>query len=319
MAMDVCKKYYEWAKSEELTGNADKATGEVYAEKLDALVNEHRAFKTVTVEGVVTPVSTELQQRFIRAADYSDRWMHNLETGEILQAYYLCMGGDSTAPWDYAANGGKGDWKFKDGGGRTDKCEALTLAKDWRMLLTEDPMSAGQKWYCPCCGARYKTSYGLIMEMLVAEEDGLSHKLLYSRVKFPDTRGLDLKALCIQFGKDKPLPAGQQAAAAATEYTTPEELFQALPKRRPLGEGQSLVEVEGKDGTFRPNNFAWSSFEMEEASLYFTTILSKQHRKILKTNFEELQKKIEEKAAAQEAKGDEVMAADWEDGGLFRG
>ena len=126
--------------------------------------------------------------------------------------------------------------------------------------------------------------------MLVAEEDGLSHKLLYSRVKFPDARGLGLKALCIQFGKDKPLPAGQQAAAAGTEYTTPEELFQALPKRRPLGEGQSLIEVEGKPGTFRPNDFAWSSFEMEEASLYFTTILSKQHRKILKTNFEELQK-----------------------------
>ena len=41
MAMDVCKKYYEWANSEELTGNADKATGEVYAEKLDALVNEY--------------------------------------------------------------------------------------------------------------------------------------------------------------------------------------------------------------------------------------------------------------------------------------
>ena len=39
----------------------------------------------------------------------------------------------------------------------------------------------------------------------------------------------------------------------------------------------------------------------------------------MKTNFEELQKKIEEKAAAQEAKGDEEMAADWNDGALFRG
>ena len=48
-------------------------------------------------------------------------------------------------------------------------------------------------------------------------------------------------------------------------------------------------------------------------------MLSKQHRKIMKTNFEQMEGEQDAKRAAQEAKADEVMAPDWEGGGLFRG
>ena len=87
MAMEACQMYYDWANNEELAGNADKATAEVYAAKLDELINECRAFKTKTVDGVVIPISESEQTRFMKAADYADWWMHNLTTGEILQVY----------------------------------------------------------------------------------------------------------------------------------------------------------------------------------------------------------------------------------------
>ena len=155
------------------------------------------------------------------------------------------------------------------------------------------------------------------MEMTISDGEG-GYKILYARVKFPDTRGLDLKALFIQFGKDKPLPQGQQAAAAAKEHSSPEELYNSLPKRRPLGEGQSLVAMEGKDSTFRPNGFSWNEFEMEEAALYFTTVLSKPHRKKMATNFEKLQAEQEAQIEMQETNADEPMDPDWEGAG-FKG
>ena len=229
-----------------------------------------------------------------------------------MHVYYLCMAGDTSCEWDSTTN----DYKFKNGGGRAGKCEAITLAKDWDKLLG-DPLASGQRWYCPACGARYATAFGLLMEMKIGGGEG-GHKILYARVKFPDTRGLDMKALFIQFGKDKPLPKGQQAAAAAKEHSSPEELFNSLPRRRPLGEGQSLVALEGKDSTFRPNGFSWAEFEMEESSLYFTTVLSKQHRKIMKTNFEKLQTEQDAQRAAQETRADEIMDPDWEGVG-FKG
>ncbi len=46
--------------------------------------------------------------------------------------------------------------------------------------------------------------------------------------------------------------------------------------------------------------------------MFFTTVLSKQHRKVLKTNFEQLQIEQDAQRVAQETKADEVMAPDWE-------
>ena len=53
--------------------------------------------------------------------------------------------------------------------------------------------------------------------------------------------------------------------------------------------------------------------------MYFTTVLSKAHRRTLKTDFEQMETKQDAKRAAQEAKADEVMGPDWEGGELFRG
>ena len=63
--------------------------------------------------------------------------------------------------------------------------------------------------------------------------------------------------------------------------------------------------MEGLVNVFRPNGFSWAEFEQEEASLYFTTVLSKQHRKILTSNFEQLEADQDRQRAAQEAAADE--------------
>ena len=58
---------------------------------------------------------------------------------------------------------------------------------------------------------------------------------------------------------------------------------------------------------------------MEDASLYFTTVLSKAHRRTLKTDFEQMEAEQEARRTAHEARADEVMDPDWEGGGVFRG
>ena len=70
--------------------------------------------------------------------------------------------------------------------------------------------------------------------------------------------------------------------------------------------------MEGNESTFRPNGFSWNEFEMEEAALYFTTVLSKQHRKKMATDFERLQAEQEAQIQLQEAKADEPMDPDWD-------
>ena len=163
--------------------------------------------------------------------------MHNFTTGELLQVFYICMAGNSSGEWCTKTK----DWKFKKGGGRTENAKRRSHNVRERLEHAAwDPLASGQRWYCPACGAQYQVKFGPIMEMKISDGAG-GYKLVYARVRFPETRGLDLKALCIQFGTDKPLPEGQKTATA--EPATAEDLFNSLPRRRPLGEGKSLAAV----------------------------------------------------------------------------
>ena len=45
-------------------------------------------------------------------------------------------------------------------------CRTVIRSICWK-TKHEDPLSVGQKWYCPPCEAGYKTKFGVIVVMIV--------------------------------------------------------------------------------------------------------------------------------------------------------
>ena len=72
--------------------------------------------------------------------------MVNTKTG-ALRAWYICM-------WN--------------GNGQFPICGAVTPSKVWRRKKPEIG-ATGQKYYCPLCGTRYKTTYGMLVEIRAKE------------------------------------------------------------------------------------------------------------------------------------------------------
>ena len=48
--------------------------------------------------------------------------------------------------------------------GKTEECHTLILSKVWGRKH-EDPLKRKQKWYCKICGTKYKTYYGMLVEI----------------------------------------------------------------------------------------------------------------------------------------------------------
>ena len=83
--------------------------------------------------------------RYQMAADYSDGWMEvkssqgNLFGG--FSSFYICRAGAVDS-----------------------QCNSLILNKDW-MRMREDIWAPKQKWKCRCCGTRYLTKFGMVVEI----------------------------------------------------------------------------------------------------------------------------------------------------------
>jgi len=126
------------------------------------------------------------QQAFINAADYSDEW------AECFRAWYICQ-----------AKQGEG-WG---------NCNTLIASKRWD-TLHDEPEATWQRWHCGSCGARYKTAFGLLIEV---KKGGIG---CYILAEFPPNHMGDFKAAIIQ-----------QRYGSGCE--SPGELFARLPDLRP--------------------------------------------------------------------------------------
>ena len=87
----------------------------------------------------------KLQNKFIRAATYSDEWTvlkdkRGNEIGAVRSWYVCCSGGASN------------------------QCNTLILSKDWERMK-QDPLATGQRWYCKVCFARYAHKFGQVVEV----------------------------------------------------------------------------------------------------------------------------------------------------------
>jgi hypothetical protein len=65
------------------------------------------------------------------------------KSGSRMRAWYVCM---------------------SDGNGQWEPCGTIMPAKHWHRRF-EDVGSSKQRWYCVCCGTRFKTKYGMLVEI----------------------------------------------------------------------------------------------------------------------------------------------------------
>ena len=103
------------------------------------------------------------------------------------------------------------------------KCNTLT-GSSLRARLHDNPTQKGQKWYCPGCLARYKTTFGMVVEFVVNGES------LFLKADFPSKDMMDMKAMMVE-------------RAYGGHCSTGAELLKLLPEVHPVGR-ELLVQLE---------------------------------------------------------------------------
>jgi len=128
--------------------------------------------------------------RFQMAADYSDSWTEVKNGAGTLiggfSAFYICRAG-----------------------GTNTECNTLILSKVWARQH-EDILASKQRWKCRCCGAKYLTKFGMVVEIRL-----VSGGTMLALADCCDADDKDLHTLILQekFGHAQ----------------TPEELYDLIP------------------------------------------------------------------------------------------
>ena len=113
----------------------------------------------------------------------------------------------------------------------------LILSQKWDRLHA-DPLQSKQRWYCHC-GARYKTKYGVLVEIQVDEA-----RFCYCLAEFPPDSLKDAKSMMIE--------------RQYRQCSTPQDLLAALPRISPSDKGAVMTPMPNRDGHYKidPDAFA---------------------------------------------------------------
>ena len=142
-------------------------------------------------------------------ADFSDQWF---STGKVaFNVYYICKAG-----------------------GTGYECNTLILSQEWDLF---NPIgSTGQRYYCQCCTAGYKTKFGVCVEIIV------KGKAMYCLAELPPFDLTDAK--CMKIEEDY------------QEFKTPEALLENLPKIKPMDTTTFLrPALAWKSGQVAPGHY----------------------------------------------------------------
>ena len=147
--------------------------------------------------------------------DLEDGWFDM--NGSQFRSYYVCLGDDDE-----------------------NLCGTLILSDNLDTLLEdtllEDPLAARQRWYC-MCGKRYQPKFGVLVEIVHRMGPGKAEMACYALAEHPPFNLKDLKAMAIQ--------------ERFQNLKTPQELYEALPKAKPLDRGVFLKPVAEKEGFYK--------------------------------------------------------------------
>ena len=92
--------------------------------------------------------------------------------------------------------------------------------------MRSDLTKTGQRWYCNCCGSRYKTKFGMLIEIIIGEDT----QAMYCKAELPPPDIQDAKNMMIQ--------------RTFKHCSTPSELLAAIPVISPLDRSEFLRATE---------------------------------------------------------------------------
>jgi hypothetical protein len=117
------------------------------------------------------------RMRFLQGVQYPDEWGCNMnKQGDVtcaFRSFYICLAG-GVYP-----------------------CCTVIPSKTWE-TFHKDPLATRQRWYCICCGARYQTKFGMIVELEV------HGNFYYVKADIPPENLEDLRAMWLEENK-KPI------------------------------------------------------------------------------------------------------------------
>ena len=186
-----------------VTFEKDAEVGRALATQLDAALYgppvDLPGFKDMRPEQVAA---------YDAAADYTDEWSIRLSDKTSMRVFYKCTGRIGN-----------------------EFCRTVTVSSHWRRKFS-DPLSAKQRWYCPVCECRYKTTMGVLVEFRIGME------LRYAMAEFPPMALQKVKWTAVQrkFGVD----------------CTPEEFCRRIPEAR-VYDSAILHKVQGFDQCYTYN------------------------------------------------------------------
>ena len=166
-----------WEEYELLVSMMKVCTSAVESEVLMASIHAHEKKMEATelplaFQSKCEPGSDE-HWRYMQAAQYSDEWICNKSptTGQVVSAFrsfYICLAGGADAI-----------------------CYTVIPSKKWSTKHA-DPLASKQTWYCICCGAGYKTKFGMIIEIEIR------NIFYYVRAQIPPDNLEDTRALYLE-------------------------------------------------------------------------------------------------------------------------
>jgi hypothetical protein len=131
--------------------------------------------------------------------------------------------------------------------------------------LKPDPGATGQRWYCPG-GSKYKTKFGMLILM------NINNIICAAKASIPPDSIKDAKGMICE----KLIQKSMTLRAAST----PQELYDALPKPHPLGQDKFIHAIEGTVGAY---SFDYKTYfalpEFDWFHMYNLTEVREEHKK----------------------------------------
>ena len=222
--------------AEKLALTADRRECDALLDQIEALEDEIDAatapiaFSNRVLNTMVTATDEERRVRqweFMLAAQYSDLWCEikdrrGRRVGAMM-SYYVCLAGGSAYP-----------------------CGTVMESHAWDRLHS-NPLQQKQRWYCNVCSAKYKTKYGVLVQVLLPPCDAHPEgSVQWMRAEVPDTDHEDVRAMYLE---------------AEFDPASPEELYGKVTKNASPSTTDGMLRVvhpyelsdkcKGAVGTFK--------------------------------------------------------------------
>ena len=200
------------ALADELAQTSDRRKADQLLDELERLDDEIEAesapiaFHNRVLNTLTTATDEErrtMQWEFMLAAQYSDLWCEIKDKRGrrigAMMSYYVCLAGGNQYP-----------------------CGTVMESSAWDRMHA-DPLRAGQRWYCNVCSAKYRTKFGVLVQVLLPPCDTHpSGSVQWMRAEVPDRDHEDVRAMHLEevYDPSSPMELYNKVQMSAAPSTT---------------------------------------------------------------------------------------------------